>query len=106
MRAFQGWRYFAQNDIPPDLGSAAAGIAAMPEPLRRELRALDPANPVLLLQPMSDLVNGNLTIWLIRLLAAIFGIFGGVDVAVPGVVALQHVATRRGPDGRASGCGG
>src|ERR1700735_2097446 len=27
MRAFQGWRYFAHNDVPPDLGSAAAGVA-------------------------------------------------------------------------------
>src|ERR1700687_3597995 len=40
MRAFQGWRYFAQSDVPPDLKSAGAGIAAMPEPLRRELRDL------------------------------------------------------------------
>jgi hypothetical protein len=40
MRAFQGWRYFAENDVPPDLGRAAASIAAMPEPLRRELREL------------------------------------------------------------------
>jgi hypothetical protein len=40
MRAFQGWRYFAQNDVPPDVGSAGAGVAAMPEPLRRELRDL------------------------------------------------------------------
>jgi hypothetical protein len=40
MRAFQGWRYFAHGDVPPDLGSAGAGIAAMPEPLRRELREL------------------------------------------------------------------
>ena len=24
MRAFQGWRYFAQNDVPPDLGSPPA----------------------------------------------------------------------------------
>jgi hypothetical protein len=40
MRAFQGWRYFAHSDVPPDLGSAGAGIAAMPEPLRRELRDL------------------------------------------------------------------
>ena len=40
MRAFQGWRYFAENDVPPDLGKAAAGISAMPEPLRRELRDL------------------------------------------------------------------
>ena len=40
MRAFQGWRYFADKDVPPDLGKAAASIAAMPEPLRRELRDL------------------------------------------------------------------
>jgi hypothetical protein len=40
MRPFQGWRYFIQSDVPPDLKSAGAGIAAMPEPLRRELRDL------------------------------------------------------------------
>jgi len=40
MRPFQGWRYFVQSDVPPDLKSAGAGIAAMPEPLRRELRQL------------------------------------------------------------------
>src|SRR3954464_14079512 len=36
MRAFQGWRYFMEGDAPSDLGKAAASIAAMPEPLRRE----------------------------------------------------------------------
>jgi hypothetical protein len=40
MRAFQGWRYFEDGVAPPDLGKAAASIAAMPEPLRRELRDL------------------------------------------------------------------
>jgi hypothetical protein len=40
MRAFQGWRYLAQSDVPPDLRSAGAGVAEMPEPLRRELREL------------------------------------------------------------------
>jgi hypothetical protein len=41
MRAFQGWRYFAEDAAPPDLGKAAAGsIASMPEPMRRELRDL------------------------------------------------------------------
>ena len=40
MRAFQGWRYFEANVAPSDLGKSAASIAAMPEPLRRELRDL------------------------------------------------------------------
>jgi hypothetical protein len=41
MRPFQGWRYFTADAAPPDLGKAAAGtIAAMPEPMRRELRDL------------------------------------------------------------------
>jgi hypothetical protein len=41
MRPFQGWRYLADDAVPPDLGKSAAGsIAAMPEPMRRELRDL------------------------------------------------------------------
>jgi hypothetical protein len=41
MRPFQGWRYLNAEDAPPDLGKeSAAGVAAMPEPMRRELRDL------------------------------------------------------------------
>lgn len=41
MRPFQGWRYFTEDSAPPDLGkAAAANVAAMPEPMRRELRDL------------------------------------------------------------------
>jgi hypothetical protein len=40
MRAFQGWRYLAPKDAPPDLSKSGTGLAAMPEPLRRELREL------------------------------------------------------------------
>ncbi len=39
--AFQGWRYPTPKDAPADLGKRASeGIAAMPEPLRKELREL------------------------------------------------------------------
>src|SRR5579863_2964644 len=41
MRAFQGWRYFTEDAAPADLGKASAdSVAAMPEPMRRELRDL------------------------------------------------------------------
>jgi hypothetical protein len=36
-RAFQGWRYLADRDKPPDLDAGAAHGAAMPEDLRRTL---------------------------------------------------------------------
>ncbi len=40
MRPFQGWRYLAPEDAPADLGKRAEEVAAMPEPMRRELRDL------------------------------------------------------------------
>ena len=40
MRPFQGWRYLNVKDAPADLDKAGKGLAAMPEPLRRELREL------------------------------------------------------------------
>jgi hypothetical protein len=41
MRPFQGWRYLTADAVPADLTkSSAASVAAMPEPMRRELRDL------------------------------------------------------------------
>lgn len=41
-KPFQGWRYLAADAAPPDAapGAEARGTEAMPEPMRRELRAL------------------------------------------------------------------
>ena len=40
MRPFQGWRYLAAADAPPDLGHGASEAGAMPEAMRRELASL------------------------------------------------------------------
>jgi hypothetical protein len=39
-RPFQGWRYLAGKDAPPDLPRGAAAISEMPEDMQRELRVL------------------------------------------------------------------
>jgi len=37
---FQGWRYFAAGETPPDLNKHGRGLVRLPEELRRELREL------------------------------------------------------------------
>ncbi len=40
VKAFQGWRYLAAADAPPDAGVLGDGARDLPESLRRELAAL------------------------------------------------------------------
>ncbi|AVA21663.1 DUF1489 family protein [Rhizobium sp. CB3171] len=39
-RAFQGWRYLPQEDVPRDLDSLGGGVNELPADLRRELSEL------------------------------------------------------------------
>ena len=39
-RPFQGWRYLAAKDAPPDLGGMGEAAAEMPEELRRALAGM------------------------------------------------------------------
>ena len=39
-RAFQGWRYLAAAEAPPDLKAGSRGITAMPPKLRKQLAEL------------------------------------------------------------------
>jgi hypothetical protein len=39
-RPFQGWRYLTHDTVPSDLDHIGRDLLEMPEPLRRELRAL------------------------------------------------------------------
>lgn len=42
MKPFQGWRYLAPNDAPPDIvtGASAPSVMTLPPAMQRELRAL------------------------------------------------------------------
>ena len=39
-RPFQGWRYLADHEVPPDADDAGTGVVHLPDMLRRELRDL------------------------------------------------------------------
>ncbi len=71
--------------------------AAVPA-LRNALREINPLMPVLGVTPMSTLVDRNIELWIVRLGAALFGIFGGVALllAVVGVYGVKtYLVSRR-----------
>jgi predicted permease len=76
-----------------DPKAVAAGLG----PLRRELRALDPDLPVLRLTPFTDIVDGNLNLWVVKLGALLFGVFGGIALllATVGVYGVKAYAVAR-----------
>lgn len=76
--------------------SRAAVVAMMPT-LRQTLRNLDPNLPVLQMTPFSDFVEKNVGLWVVRLGAVMFGVFGGIALllAVVGVYGVKAYAVAR-----------
>ncbi|MGI8889390.1 MAG: FtsX-like permease family protein, partial [Chthoniobacterales bacterium] len=74
-----------------------ASVAAMIPTLRQTLREIDPAMPILRIDPFEDIVEKNVGLWAIRFGAVLFGIFGGVALllAVVGVYGVKAYAVAR-----------
>ena len=62
--------------------------------LRQTLRNIDPDLPILSIAPFSDLVEKSVGLWVVRLGAVLFGVFGGIALllAVVGVYGVKAYA--------------
>jgi ABC-type antimicrobial peptide transport system permease subunit len=62
--------------------------------VRRTLRDIDPDLPILSIAPFSDLLEKSVGLWVVRLGAVLFGVFGGIALllAVVGVYGVKAYA--------------
>jgi predicted permease len=72
-------------------------VAAMIPTLRQALRELDPNLPILKITPFVDLLEKSVSLWIVRLGAVLFGVFGGIALllAVIGVYGVKSYAVAR-----------
>jgi predicted permease len=77
-------------------GDRAAAAAFLPA-LRQALRALDPTLPVLRMMPFTDFIGASVELWIVRLGAVLFGVFGAVALllAAVGVYGVKSYAVAR-----------
>jgi predicted permease len=72
-------------------------VAAMIPTLRQALREVDSNLPILKITPFTDLLEKNVGLWIVRLGAVLFGVFGGIALllAVVGVYGVKSYAVAR-----------
>ena len=77
--------------------SDSAATAASVAQLRSTLHAFDPALPVLQILPFAAVIEKNVSLWVVRIGAVLFGVFGGVALvlAVVGVYGVKAYAVAR-----------
>src|SRR5437762_12012479 len=69
-------------------------VAAFIPTMRQTLRSIDPDLPILSIAPFADLTEKSVGLWIVRLGALLFGVFGGIALllAVVGVYGVQSYA--------------
>ena len=91
--AYNGNVYLHVRYGTKDPGAIAAAIA----PLRAALRSSNPDLPVLQITPYANLVEKNIGLWIVRIGAVLFGVFGAIALvlAVVGVYGVKSYAVAR-----------
>ena len=93
-----GQRYNADVYLHVRLASTdrRAVLNAIPT-LRQTLRSVDPDLPILKIVPFTDLIEKNVGLWIVRLGAVLFGVFGGIALllAVVGVYGVKAYTVAR-----------
>ncbi len=74
-----------------------AAVANFIPSLRQALRSVDPDLPILRIIPFTDLIEKNVGLWIVRLGAVLFGVFGAIALllAVVGVYGVKAYAVAR-----------
>ena len=72
-------------------------VAAFIPTLRQTLRSIDPDLPILSMSPYRDIMEKSISLWIVRLGAVMFGIFGGIALllAVVGVYGVKAYSVAR-----------
>lgn len=91
--AFNGNVFLHIRYANRDPAATAAAVATV----RAALRALDPDLPILQLAPYSTLLGKGIGLWIIRIGAVLFGVFGAIALvlAVVGVYGVKAYAVAR-----------
>jgi hypothetical protein len=77
--------------------TSPAATTGMIGTLRQALRSIDPGLPVLRMMTFTDMTEKNIGLWIIRLGAVLFGVFGGIALllAIVGVYGVKAYAVAR-----------
>ena len=74
-----------------------AAVAAMIPTVRQTLRNVDPAIPILRIEPFANIVEKNVGLWAVRFGAVLFGVFGVIALllAAVGVYGVKAYSVAR-----------